>query len=128
MLIVGLTSACSSEKVVVADDGNTITAIKFTHNGAAINSRPNMSDICKGFLLSKKQVEEFFTRALYVKQSSADNSYNILPCYASGTALINDQPFNWTIKSGGIGEFTDKKTHFAKICGKGCCEKIPGVC
>ena len=128
LMLAMLMTGCSSEKVIVAEDGNTISSIKIIHNGEVNSARPNMADICKGFLLSKKQVGVFFTRAIYVDGSKYDNSYNILPCYASGTAIVNNKAFHWIIRSGGVGEFNGKTSRFLKICGKGCCDKIPGVC
>jgi hypothetical protein len=128
LIIAVIISGCSSEKVIVAEDGNTITSIKIDHNGAVNKARSNMADICKGFLLSKKQVGVFFTQAIYIDGSKYNKSYNILPCYVSGTAIVNSKLFHWIIRSGGVGEFNGKGSRFLKICGKGCCDKIPGVC
>jgi hypothetical protein len=125
----GLLHGCASDNAeIVAKDGTTISQIKITHNGDTEKSRPYMAGICKGFLLSKHEVQDFFVYADHVNLSKSNDSYDRLPCYASGTALINNQPYHWVIRSGGVGLFTNKNHRFMKICGKGCCSKVSGVC
>lgn len=127
-IIVSLLSGCASKAAIVAEDGLTISEITIKVNGATSKSRPHMSNICKGFILTKRQVQDFFVYSEHIKDRSSDNSDDILPCYASGSAVINNKPYNWVIRSGGIGDFSDKSDHFTKVCGKGCCDKIPGIC
>ena len=112
----------------MAHDGYMISRIKIQENGATISDRPGMTDVCKGFLLSKREVQDFFVDAMHVKDARSDGSYDILPCYASGTAMINNEVYKWTIRSGGIGEFENHNEKFLKVCGKGCCEKFTGIC
>lgn len=128
LLVVNLLSSCASEKATLANDGYTISNIDVLINGATSKARPNMADICKGFILSRQQVQDFFVYARHVKDTRSDQSDTILPCYVSGTAIINKYPYHWIIRSGGIGEFYDKNKRFLKICGKGCCDKIAGMC
>lgn len=126
-LIIAVTG-CSTPHAVVSDDGYTIAKIRITENGVANKSRPNMADICKGFLLSRNDVRNFFVHAYHVGNDSTDASYDILPCYASGTATINNDAYTWIIRSGGVGEFYNKTNKIVKICGKGCCNKVSGIC
>jgi len=125
LLFVG---ACSSGQPLIANDGNTISDVRIKISGAASDSRPDMSDICKGFILSRKQVKDFFINATPVKDTSTENKFNILPCYVSGTATINNNKYSWSIRSGGIGEFFAKNMKIIKVCGKGCCSKVSGIC
>lgn len=127
-IILSLLTGCSSEKPVIAKDGNIISYIHININGAANASRPDMIDTCKGFLLSKSQITSFFVYSYPVKDSSTAKKSSILPCYVSGTAIINDLPYTWKIRAGGIGEFINKSRKLTKVCGQQCCEKIPGVC
>lgn len=123
-----VTCGCASEQPVISNDGFSISRIKIKTNGAASTSRPDMADVCKGFLLSRQQVLNFFINANHVKDNSTGNNDVILPCYVSGSAIINNEPYKWTIRSGGIGEFSSKTKKIIKVCGKDCCKKIPGVC
>lgn len=128
LVTITLLAGCASEKGVQANDGLTISHITVHTNGATSKSRPNMTNICKGFILSKQDVQQYFVYARHVKVPHSDKSYDILPCYASGTAEINNQAFHWIIHSGGIGEFFNKNSRFVKICGKDCCGKVAGMC
>jgi hypothetical protein len=123
-----LLCSCGSDPLLTTPNGLTLSRLEIKVNGAAIKSRPDMIDICKGFLMSKKSFAEFFTDATYVKKDSPADEFAILPCYASGTVSINDTPYQWVIHSGGIGEFSSKEKQFLKVCGKDCCEKIAGMC
>jgi len=123
-----LLCSCGSDPLLITPNGMTLSRLNIRVNGATIKSRPDMADICKGFLLSKKSFAEFFTNAAYVKKDSPAEEFGILPCYASGTVHINDNEYKWVIHSGGIGEFSNKDRQFLKVCGKDCCEKIAGMC
>lgn len=125
----GLLNSCASDsETIVANDGTTISHIRIAHNGDTEKSRPYMASICKGFLLSKHEIQDFFVYADRVNLGKSNDSYDRLPCYAAGTALINDQPYRWVIRAGGVGIFTNKNKRFMKVCGKGCCSKVSGMC
>jgi len=128
ILLTIIMSGCGSDPLVTTPDGFSVSDLEIKTNGAAIKSRPDMIDICKGFLMTEKQFSDFFRYATFVKKKNPDNEFDILPCFVKGTAYINGTPYKWIIRSGGIGEFTSKDRHFLKICGKGCCEKIAGMC
>ena len=128
MCLLMLIAGCSVEPAVVSNDGFAITDINIKINGAANETRPNMIDVCKGFILSRQQVQDFFVHAIYIKDPQPDDNYDILPCYTSGTAKINSDSYKWIIRSGGIGEFFNKKNKLIKICGKDCCSKVAGIC
>lgn len=120
--------ACSSEIPVTAQDGNSISFIKIKLNGAANADRPDMIDTCKGFLLTKTQISDFFIHSSPVKDQITVNSFSILPCYVSGTAIINQNTAKWIIRSGGIGDFHTQNKEMIRVCGQTCCEKLPGIC
>ena len=128
LVIATLLGGCSSQIVSVSKDGSTIANI---HVVAAGGNQPEQfytANVCKGFLLTEQQVRDFFVYANYIDDTSADNRYDILPCYSSGTATINNTQYEWTIRAGGIGEFTSAHNRFVKICGKNCCSKVQGIC
>ena len=120
--------SCANEQIVKAQDGLTISHIEVKTIGATDKSRPNMAKICKGFIISRSQVQTFFQYSSHARNINSYKNYNILPCFSSGTALIDNKPFNWIIRSGGVGEFYNQHRHFLKICGKNCCDKVSGVC
>lgn len=128
VFIAMLACSCTTEQEVIVKGGITLSGINILINGATIETRPDMIDTCKGFLLTKQQVREFFAIANSVKDNSTGNEYNILPCFVSGSATINKDNYKWTIRSGGIGKFSGKNNIIIKVCGKECCKRLPGVC
>ncbi|MBI1425483.1 MAG: hypothetical protein GC149_18765 [Gammaproteobacteria bacterium] len=123
-----LLSACSSDAVVKLKDNTRLSDIAINLNGAAIESRPDMVEVCKGFILSRSQIIEYYAHSTLVDDKTAYLKHNILPCYAAGSAVINDSRYKWKIYAGGIGEFTSDSKRFLKVCGKDCCQKMPDVC
>lgn len=128
LILVSLLTACADEQPIMSNDGSAISHIQIKINGAAIASRPNMIDTCKGFILTKQQIIDFFINSNRAKINTDDEDFDILPCYASGTAVINNDTYKWKIHSGGIAEFISKSNRFLKICGKDCCVKTAGIC
>lgn len=119
---------CSVPIEGVAQNGFTIANITVGKSLSTKTPAENITTVCKGFLLSKSQVRDFFVHAAYIKDTDKSNNYDILPCYSSGTALINDEEYKWTIRAGGVGEFYSEKNKFIKICGKNCCDKVSYIC
>ena len=128
LLLIFLLTGCSPPIEGVSREGLTIADIKIDFKGATDKDQKIITNVCKGFLMSKSQVRDFFVHSAFVKDTSPDNRYGILPCYASGTALINGHSFKWLIRSGGVGEFAGEKHRFIKICGKECCNKVSYIC
>lgn len=83
---------------------------------------------CGGFVLSEQEVRNFLANASRIRNDEADKYSRILPCSTTGTAVINKRKYNWVIRAGGIGEFSSRQDRFTAICGKKCCDKVPGVC
>ena len=121
-------SACSSGTVVRLNDNTKISNITINLNGAAIETRPDMIETCKGFILSRSQIIDYYAHSTLVDDKTTYSKHNILPCYVSGSAIINEIRYKWKIYAGGIGEFTSDTKRFLKICGKDCCQNIPDVC
>lgn len=128
VLVAILLGGCGSPAPVQNAQGLAITRIKVEQRGKNEDNRPNMMGICKGFLLTENQVREFFDSSSFLREAEPSARYNILPCYSSGSALINDKPYQWVIRAGGVGEFYNDSDRFVKICGKNCCSKLPGIC
>jgi len=113
---------------IIGDPDKPISVITVIQEGKNNDNRPNMTTVCKGFYLTSREVYEFYLNASLVKEAGNNNKYNILPCYSSGTAAINGKLYNWTIRSGGVGIFSNENDYFVKICGINCCKKTPGIC
>ncbi len=128
LLSILVISGCVSPAPVPNAQGLAIANIKVEQRGKYEDNRPSMMGICKGFLLSENQVREFFDHSSYLRDDESRARYTILPCYSSGTATINAEPYHWVIRAGGVGEFYNENDRFIKICGKTCCNKLPSIC
>lgn len=126
LLCIFVISSCSSN--IIGDPDKPISMIRVKNTGTHKDDRPQMASVCKGFFLSAQQVTDFYLNAVRIKEEKQSDKYNILPCYSSGTAAINGKLYNWIIRAGGIGDFYSDSDRFIKICGKGCCDKVPGIC
>lgn len=124
-----LLAGCSTPDVVTLDEHQLgISAITIEQLGKPLADRPTMVSACSGFLLTEKQIRDFFQYASYIKEPTPSPYYQKLPCYSSGTAIINKQTYQWVIHAGGIGEFYNDKDRFVKVCGKNCCNKVANIC
>jgi hypothetical protein len=92
------------------------------------NTSPEMISRCSGFILTEKQVRDFLMHASFFKGEAPDKYYKVLPCSATGTAVINRRKYSWAIRAGGIGEFFGSQDSFVMVCGKLCCDKVQGIC
>lgn len=100
--------------------------INISLQGQHITERPNMADSCRGFFINEKQIKRFFEHA--VLTVNKEKNLLKLPCFSQGTASLSGEKFNWVIRAGGIGEFSNQRTSFSKMCGIACCNKIQGIC
>ncbi|MBI3560597.1 MAG: hypothetical protein HY080_02625 [Gammaproteobacteria bacterium] len=120
---------CSSAPPLFTDEHPfTISHIHVELLGKNLENQPALVNVCQGFILTEKQIHDFFVYASYIKDTNPSPYYDRLPCYSSGTALINDRKYQWIIRAGGIGEFYNDKDRFLKVCGKNCCTKVASVC
>jgi hypothetical protein len=83
---------------------------------------------CSGFLLSEKEVRNFLTHAARFRDDGSVKRQQMLPCSASGSAVINGRKYRWEIRAGGVGTLVSGTDRFATVCGKQCCDKVPGLC
>ncbi|WP_415226566.1 hypothetical protein [Psychromonas sp.] len=120
--------ACSTLLIACSFNNDPINRIKITQQGKNIESRPLMSEVCKGFFISPTKLIEFYNNAAITHEEQANNNYLKLPCYSSGIAYFGDEKFQWIIRAGGVGEFYNETKSFTKICGVSCCDKVQGVC
>ncbi len=119
---------CAASPTAKDEQQRVISHVQVEVRGKQAEDRPTMESVCKGFALSEKQVRDFFAHAASISEIEPNSRYNILPCYSSGTAKINHEKYNWTIRSGGVGEFYNDKDKIIKICGKNCCTKVTNIC
>jgi hypothetical protein len=120
--------SCASGPRATDEYQRVISHIKVELRGKNLEERPTMVSVCTGFALTEKQVLDFFAHAATIAEPEPNSRYNLLPCYSSGTARINNEEYKWTIRSGGIGEFYNDKDKIIKICGKHCCTKVANIC
>lgn len=115
--------ACSS-----IDKKKNISSIDINKQGISPKNRPEMASTCKGFILTKKQVMDFYNNSTPIYNEMVSKKYNILPCYSEGTAYLHGIKYQWRIRSGGFGEFYNEKKRIFKVCGENCCKKVIGIC
>ncbi|TQV85862.1 hypothetical protein [Aliikangiella coralliicola] len=115
--------ACSS-----IDKTIPISYIEILNEGKHYPNRPEMAEICKGFLMSAEKVEMFYHNAALTHEKDPGDKYKVLPCFSSGTAYLYGEKYHWVIRAGGVGEFYSDNDRFVKICGIKCCDKVRGIC
>ena len=118
-----LATACSS-----IDKSVPISHIDVEHRGKHNTQREHMAAVCKGFFMSAEKVKKFYDHAALIRDKGKNKTYEMLPCYATGSAYIYGEKYTWIIRAGGIGEFFNDKNRFTKICGKKCCNKVKNIC
>jgi hypothetical protein len=105
-----------------------IGRIKIYRTSNRQDGSAEMISRCKGFVLTEKQVRDFLAHAALFKEEAPDKYYTVLPCSSTGMAVINKRKYTWVIRAGGIGEFSASADSFIMVCGKTCCDKVPGIC
>ena len=123
LLCLTLLSACSTTR-----GANELSEIIVVAQGANINSRPEMAEVCKGFHVSPQKLKDFFHHSALTREEQTNNNNEKLPCYSSGIANVGYEEFQWILRSGGIVEFSNEEKSFTKICGIACCDIVQGVC
>ena len=128
LILTLLFSGCAANQVSKSSDGLGIGRVRIDAKSKHMDGSVEMITRCSGFILTEKQVRDFLTHAVRIKDSEPDKYYRILPCSATGIAIIDKRKYNWVIRAGGVGEFFNDKDRFIEICGKNCCDKVPGIC
>ncbi|MBL1276971.1 MAG: hypothetical protein COB30_012875 [Ectothiorhodospiraceae bacterium] len=123
LLAVFILCACST-----IDHNKAITNVNVLEQGKSSRDSAKFTDICKGFMLTDKQIIAFYTVAAEIPVETSSEKFGILPCYTSGTAYLYGTKYNWQIRSGGFGEFYTANHTILKLCGKACCKKVEGIC
>lgn len=119
---------CATSPLTESGDNLNISKIRIDPISSRSDASIEMITRCSGFILSENEVRDFLTYASRIKDDGTEKYYRILPCSATGAALINKAKYKWVIRAGGIGEFASGSNRFIAICGKNCCKKVPGIC
>ena len=128
LILTLLVSGCTADRLTESSSDLDISKIYIDSKNKRSNESVEMISRCSGFILSEKEVHAFLTHAARIKDGAPDKYSRILPCSATGTAVINSRKYSWVIRAGGIGEFSAGENKFIAICGKNCCDKVPGIC
>ena len=123
-----LVNGCTTSRLNEPGQDIQIGSIRVDPTSTRVDGSTEMITRCSGFILSEKEVRNFLTHASRTKDDSPEKHYRILPCSATGTAIINNGKYNWVIRAGGVGEVSSGKDRYIAVCGKKCCGKVPGVC
>lgn len=129
LLFIFLVTACAAQQPLsLTEEILEISKIRIDKTSKRSDGSAEMINRCSGFILSEKEVQSFILHASRIKDDGPEKYYRILPCSATGSAVINKRKYQWVIRAGGVGEFSAGKERFIAICGKKCCEKVPGIC
>lgn len=128
LMLTLLITACAATPLNESDNNLRIGKIRIDATSKRTDGSVEMITRCSGFILSENEVRNFLTLASRSKDDGSDKYYRILPCSATGTAVINRRKYNWLIRAGGVGELSSGDDRFIAVCGKKCCEKVPGIC
>lgn len=124
-----LLGSCAGEPIGESSQALDISRIRFDARSKQ-SSKENAETIsrCSGFILSEKEVRNYLTHAARFRDDGSSKYIRILPCSATGTVVINGRKYDWVIRAGGVGELFSGEHRFTTICGKNCCDKVPGIC
>ena len=106
----------------------SISDIRIETQGNSLEDSDDMREVCSEFKLTKKQVRIYYLESRLSSEQEVHDNYNIIPCNATGTMVINGEQFSWIIRAGGVGNFESKEKSFVRVCDKKCCELTKGIC
>lgn len=128
LLVTLLLSGCAASRPNEPDAGPDVSRIRIDAASAQLDGSPEMITRCSGFILTEKQVRDFLQHATHIREDVPEKYYRILPCSSTGSVLFNKKKYNWVIRAGGVGELYNKEDRFFSVCGRNCCDKVPGIC
>ncbi len=123
-----LLCSCAGKPISESSQALDISRIQIDPMSRLSNGDAETISRCSGFILSEKEVRHFLTNAARFRDDGSGKYSRILPCTATGKAVINGRKYNWVIRAGGVGELVSGEHRFMTICGKSCCNKVPGIC
>lgn len=127
LLIIMLTGfSCSNGETDVT---NSLTdTVKIHIQGNSLEGSDDMRALCQQFTLTKKQVADYYRTSRSVTEREAHADHPILPCYSTGTIVIDQEEFSWIIRAGGVGNFVGKTKQSVRVCDEECCTQIRTIC
>ena len=106
-MVVRLIIAVAALAFACQANARTIQKVVILETG--LNKNPNeygLSEACKKFKPTARQVKEFFTKAYIVPHRFSLNE-RYAPCYATGTLEFSDfGKVEWVVSSGGTGSIS----------------------
>lgn len=123
-----LLGSCAGKPISESSQALDISRIRFDATSKMSKGDAETISRCSGFILSEKEVGNFLTHAARFRDAGSSKYTRILPCSATGTVVINGRKYDWVIRAGGVGELASGEHRFTTICGKSCCDKVPGIC
>ncbi len=128
VFLVFLLGSCAGKPISESSQALDISRIRFDATSKLAAGNAETISRCSGFILSEKEVRNFLTHAARFRDDGSSKYTRILPCSATGTVVINGRKYDWVIRAGGVGELASGEHRFTTICGKSCCDKVPGIC
>jgi hypothetical protein len=106
-----------SEKVIKILTVEKTTLIQNENN-------PSLVDACNSWCLSKEEVLMLFTHSKQINLYEKNNYYYSLPCEISGTLLLNDSLFSYSINAGGTATLIHNDCVYYYGCSDSTCGKL----
>jgi hypothetical protein len=121
-----LTVVACSGPVEVKNE--SASEVRITSQGNSLQDSDAMRSVCSDFQLTKEQVLTYYRESRPSTEAEIHDSFNILPCYSSGSILIDGEQFQWIIRAGGVGEFFNEQKKILRVCEGRCCRLTKGIC
>ena len=109
-------------------DNKTVSDIKILTQGNISRDNSYFYELCGKFRLTREQVKIYYFESRASTEQEIHDSYNLFPCYSTGTININGEKYMWKIRAGGVGAFHNKNKILLRVCDEKCCKLTKGIC
>ena len=120
------TFACTSVRNDISEP--VIEEIEILSQGEISRDENYFGKLCGSFKLIEEQIKDYFKYSRLSSEHEINQSFEIFPCFSTGTMYIDGEKYKWKIRAGGVGEFYSNSKSIFRMCEKKCCKKVPGIC
>jgi hypothetical protein len=117
MLILSVTVSCGNNSTERENQSLFFEKIAITGKGS-----DEMNAFCKDFSLTTRQAETFFEKSKQIDIKTFHDQYDYLPCYVTGTAVLEGNQCGWEIRAGGTAEIDCNGDSYILACSQ--CENL----
>ncbi len=125
IFVISLTSCATENK---NHEHQIISDIEILTQGNISREGSYFQDLCGDFRLTKEQVKIYYHESRLSNEQEVHDSFNLFPCYSTGTIKINGKKYMWKIRAGGVSNFYNENEMFLRVCDEKCCKRTKGIC